>query len=599
MFSSFLCKIRSQPPWGLMLISMVFSVASYLQIANAPFISDDNALYITGNAKLIGLAPAEVWRLLVEPFNPVEFLPLRDFSYWIDIKLFGLIPVAFRLHNILLYLICCSLVYVTTASLWRYFRPAEADSATWFAAAVTALFTIHPAHVEAVVWISGRKDVLSGMCSMLALWCALKTGQDQGIFRRYTVLTFLAFAAAIFSKGVSVALAPIIAILWILFCPDTAKLSRRASQFFRPLFILVLAAALAVIFATHSTIKGTPYWGIETVTRALAALGWMARLAVSPEARHYFYPVFEDKLFMLMVALGGVIILAGVFGSAILWKKRSLEGFAIVAFILLCIPYTQLIPFNTFSLVSDRFLFLALWPAALLTVSLVWRLKPAYRIIILLAIALPWLHETAQRPSAWRNVETLAEADLNAFPGHYLPALYKINQVLLPKGLYGEAREVAGTISDSEMKQLVFALIQSDYYVYAYAWSTGKSNEAIASLLNLDAIRKRTPEQTQWNPSLAFIWESIRIRLDIRWKYLAGKFPADAQVRYNFGLWLLENGKYEEAAANIRAATELSPLGAEAYCALAKVYRNIARIDESARAEIECNNRALNEKAAQ
>jgi hypothetical protein len=40
-------------------------------------------------------------------------------------------------------------------------------------------------------------------------------------------------------------------------------------------------------------------------------------------------------------------------------RRRSLEGFALVTFLLLCMPYTQLVPFVTDSLVSDRFLALA------------------------------------------------------------------------------------------------------------------------------------------------------------------------------------------------------------------------------------------------
>ena len=68
-----------------------------------------------------------MWRLLTEPYNPLEFLPLRDLSYWFDIKLFGLNPAALRAHNIILYLLCLPLVYATTLGLWRYFRPADAD----------------------------------------------------------------------------------------------------------------------------------------------------------------------------------------------------------------------------------------------------------------------------------------------------------------------------------------------------------------------------------------------------------------------------------------------------------------------------------------
>jgi tetratricopeptide (TPR) repeat protein len=587
--SVFYDKLSRYASWWLMVAGMVLAAVAYLQVLNAPFISDD-LIYITGNTKLGELQVGELWRLLLEPYNSVEFLPLRDFSYWLDIKFFGLNPAAFRLHNLLLYLCCCALVYLTTASLWRTFRPAEDAKTQWVAATVTALFALHPAHVEAVVWISGRKDLLSGMFSLLALWLSLKTKQPQGLAPAYALLTLVAFSAAVFSKGISVAVAPIIALLWMLFWLDVPATSRRVYPLLWPLSILLLAGALAILFASHSTIRESAYWGVETLSRALAALGWLTRLALGPEDRHYFYPVFEDKLFSLMLTLGAVVALAAGVGLAILFKKRSLSGWAVIAFLLLCLPYTQLLPYKTFSLVSDRFLFLAVWLAILLLVALAWRLKPLPRAVLLLVIALPWIQQTIVRPVAWRSVGALAEADLTAYPGDYIPALYKINQVQLPQGLYREARETAGKINDPGMKLMANALIQSDFEVYAYAWSTGKTATAIASLWNLDRIRKQTPAGIKWNPSLAFIWDSLRIRLDIRWKYLAGKFPADAAVRYNAGVWLLGEGKYQEAITQLDAAVELSPADAGAYCSLAEVFQRTGQMDQALLAQAKCHN---------
>jgi hypothetical protein len=163
---------------------------------------------------------AELRRLFTEPYNPYEFLPLRDLSYWFDITLFGLTPSAFRVHNILLYLLCLPLVYGTTMAVWRYFRPADAASAPWAAAVVTALFVVHPSHAEAVVWISGRKDVLSTMFSLLALWFAVKAKREQGASHRYATAALVALLAAMLSKATAVAVAPVIAMLWMLFWHD-------------------------------------------------------------------------------------------------------------------------------------------------------------------------------------------------------------------------------------------------------------------------------------------------------------------------------------------------------------------------------------------
>jgi len=211
--------------------------------------------------------------------------------------------------------------------------------------------------------------------------------------------------------------------------------------------------------------------------------------------------------------------------------------------LLLFAPYLQLIPAKPPSLVSDRYVALAVWPAALLLVMLAWRLKPAPRAALLLAIALPWAWQTVERVRDWQSFEALIDADLRAYPGSYIPATYKINQFQLPRGLYREAEQTASRISEPEVRNMVNETIRSDYAVYAYAWSTGQTAEAVSSLLNLEAMQKHPPPAVKWNPSMYYLWSSIRIRIGIRWSYLAAHFPDDAPVRYNAERWLLENGR--------------------------------------------------------
>ncbi len=619
-------SMRRLAPLALVLVSSAIAVGAYLQALDTQFIGDD-AGYIPNNPKLIGLRFVELWRLLVEPFNTfAEFLPLRELSFWFDITLFGMNPAAFRIHNIILYLLCLPLVYATTLSLWRYFRPADAASAAWAAAAVSALFALHPTLVEPVVWISGRKYLLPNLFAMLALWFALSARREHGLSPAHAAAALVALVAMMLSKTSYFPVAAIIALLWVMFWRDIPSPERRRSLLLWPLAMLLLAAFLLLIFIASSTKGRLPfYFGIETVTRTLAVLGWLARLAVSPESRHFYYPVFEDPYLPVMAALGVAVVAAAAWGGVMLLRRRSLAGFALVAFLLLCLPYLQLIPYSAPTLVSDRFLALALWPGMLLVVSLAWRLKPVPRTVLLLVIALPLVLQTIERSRDWRSHEALADADFRAHPGHCISTLYKITAVQSLSGFRDEYA-AANSITDPECRNIMIMSVRATYAVYVKAVSTSNPREAMTLLWDLGLQLKQPPVQARWNLPMNFIWGKAKHMLDRDWEYLAAQFPDDETVHYNAGLWLLSENQYEyaaiplraaiesqrlpqsvrgtayknlalalmnaghiaEAEAPLRAALEQSPPDMRAHCLLSEVYKQTKRFEEAARAAAKC-----------
>ena len=621
-------RMRQLAPLAPVFLGAVIAVVAYLQALGYPFFSDD-IKYTAANKKLIELPLTELWRVFTEPYNPfLEFFPLRDLSYWLDIALFGLNPAAFRMHSILLYLLCLPLVYGTTLNIWRYFRPDGTASAPWAAVAVTTLFALHPTHVEAVVWIAGRKEVLSCLFSLLALWLAVCARREQWLSAPYAVAAMVAFVAAMFSKTPYIAVAPIVALLWFIFWRGIPVQSRRYSMLLWPFAILFLAGLLLLFFLAKSTPTTIPpYFGIETVTRTLAILGWLARLVISPESRHFFYPVLDDPHLPVMVIIGSAVLAAAIGGMMSL-RKRSLEGFALLAFLLLCMPYLQLIPYRPPSLVSDRFLTLAVWPAMLLIVALCWRLKPKFRTALLILIALPWCFQTIERPRDWRSPETLLDADLRAYPGYYMPAVYKIVGIQLNQGLHRSAIETANSITIPEFRNIMIGLIKADYAV-ANTKSTGNPQEAMTLLWELVLDIKQPPAQAKWNSPINILWDRRESILVTEWEYLAKYFPDDVLVHYYAGLSLFKFYKFEEAIANLRAATtsqylpesmrgtafyylglalmnskhiaeaetplsaalKQSPPKMEAYCLLSEVYKQYGRLDEATRAQAACLDR--------
>ncbi|MBI5660404.1 MAG: hypothetical protein HZC43_12870 [Nitrosomonadales bacterium] len=626
-------RMRQLAPLALLLASTVATAAVYMQALGYPFISDD-IMYITNNARLAGLRWTELWLLLVEPYNrAAEFLPVRDFSYWMDMTLFGHNPAAFRLHNIFLYLLCLPFVYGITLDIWRYFRPADAANAPWVAAVATSLFALHPAHAEAVVCVAGRKDVLSGLLSLLALWLALRARRAHGLSAPYAAATLVVLLAAMYSKATAVAVAAAVAVLWVMIWRDAPGGNRHRPTLWWAIASLLLAACVAITFAAITTQRMPFHIGAEAVTRALAVLGWLARLSISPESRHYFYPVLEDPWLPAMVALGTAILAASGWGTLMLLRKRSLEWFAIAFFLLLCMPSLQLVPYRPPSLVSDRFLFLAVWMAVLLLAALSWRLSRFPRSALLLVIALAWGFQSAERTRDWRDAGAMVGADLRAYPWHYTPAFYTIiNKV--SNGLHREASEIANRITSPEIRNAIIRLIRTDQIVHDSSAATGKPHEAMDLLVNLCRALNQPPTQAKWDPAMLFVWRKIQEILGDEWRVLAGNFPGDALVRYNAGLYLFDILRHKDAAVHLRAATESqripesergaafkklgqalllngqipgaetalrtaleqTPPDTEAYCILSAVYKQKGLLEEAARAKASCPNHISNEE---
>ena len=627
-----LYRLRKIAPFFLVLLATAVAVGADLQALNYPFVSDDN-VYINEQTRLSALQLTELWRLFTEPYNDFsEFLPIRDLSYWLDMALFGFSPSAFRIHNIALYLLCLPLVYANTLQLWRYFRPAEAGSATWLAAAVTALFALNPSHVEAVVWVSGRKDLLSGLFSLLALWLAMRARNEKGLSAPYAAGSLIALLVAMLSKATAIAVAPVIALIWLMYWRDISEPIRHRLLLLWPVAIILMSGFVAMVFSAVIPSKIPLYFGIEAVNRSLAVLGWLARLTVSPESRHFYYPVFEDPNFPFMVALGASVIAAAAAGLIMLWRKRSLEGFAVVAFLSLCITSIQLIPYAPPSLVSDRFIFLAMWPAIILLVSLVWRLGPAFRWAVLLIMALSWTFQTVERPGDWRSVDALIGKDVYAYPGNHMPVILRMS-VLMRRGDYGDADAVARTVANSEYRNILVKLIKAAYDTHVVAVAEKSPQKAMSELLTIFPEMKiifpelkQQPDETKWNgPFNKFLYDCRKI-YDGQWEFLLSRFPGDVSLRYNAGLLSLQIHRYKEAAEHLReainmpgmpesargaafknlgmalvyskrfeeagiplrAALEQTPPDYGAHCLLALVHRNAGRKQEAERAESEC-----------
>jgi tetratricopeptide (TPR) repeat protein len=133
--------------------------AAYWPAFHNHFVGYDDDRYVFDNPFLSrGLSWSGI-QFAFTSFGISNWHPVTWLSLLADYTLWGLDPRGYHLTSFLLHL-------ANALLLWRLLTRMTARSGPSFFAA--ALFAVHPLHVESVVWISERKDVLCGLFLMLA-----------------------------------------------------------------------------------------------------------------------------------------------------------------------------------------------------------------------------------------------------------------------------------------------------------------------------------------------------------------------------------------------------------------------------------------------
>ncbi|MDQ1352919.1 MAG: Tetratricopeptide repeat protein, partial [Acidobacteriota bacterium] len=165
--------------------------------------------------------------------------PLSLFSFYLDYQVWGLNPLGFHLTNILLNALNALLLF-----LFFYFLSRKALPAFF----ISLFFSLHPTHVEAVSWISGRTDLLSALFLFSAALLFLLFLEKKK--KTYYILSAICFILALLSKENAV-LFPLAAALLIGL--GLTEHGKKKKQY---LLILPLVVIDIVYLILHRTFTG-------------------------------------------------------------------------------------------------------------------------------------------------------------------------------------------------------------------------------------------------------------------------------------------------------------------------------------------------------
>lgn len=184
------------------LMLFIATAALYAVTLSFPFAAIDDPVYVTKNYQIISGFSMDGLRWAFTTFHAGNWHPLTWMSLMLDGQLSGRTPLGYHLQNVLLHALNTSLLYLLLRRM---------TGGRWRSAFVAACFALHPMHVESVVWIAERKDVLSGLFWMLTLYWYCAYVQDGR--PRWYLLSLWACALGLMAKPMLVTMPLILLIL--------------------------------------------------------------------------------------------------------------------------------------------------------------------------------------------------------------------------------------------------------------------------------------------------------------------------------------------------------------------------------------------------
>lgn len=399
----------------------------YIPSINFDFIRFDDVRILRDHPELYGPATmAEGVRAIFETYFPREEpLLLRDVTWLIDSRLFGFgNPVGYHLGNVLLHGVVVGLLFLFFFQTTRRFR---------FSLVIAVGYLILAIHTEPVVWIMGRKDILSALFMLLAL-CAQNrrlTAQSTAAMAAWHGATFLFLVGGLLSK-INVITFPAVLFLHGVFFrylrgeqSSNEALSPRDVWREFGLVVPLLAASGAIyvwyrniltqmgIFNLGYEARGLDHLWNLLMINPLALWVYLRQTFIPSQLTLlYTWPTLETTYPIWQViaslATAAGIILVGFW----LYRKQKGLFFYFSAFFVFLIPYTNLLYVGIW--VADRYLYFASFcllaiaatagEAVLRSAKPIWRLSV---VAVAVACGVTNLWQKLDYQSSWRTAESL------------------------------------------------------------------------------------------------------------------------------------------------------------------------------------------------
>lgn len=583
----------------VVILLVAANIAVFGQVLDLHFVNYNDGATVYANPGLLNGLTVESAVQAFTQSNGLGWAPLSTLSHLLDVELFGLMPAGHHAVSLLFHIMNTVLLFLL---LYRM------TGARLRSAVVAAFFAIHPLHVEPVVWISSRQDVVGTFFWLLMIGAYARYAKKPGVGRY--LLVSLCFVLGLLGKPMMLITAPFLLLVldhWPLRRGGLAKSDAPGEAV--PWRVLVLekapliAVAAAFSVAHYLVVKGgAASTGLEQspigarIVNMVVSYGVYLQKMVWPSGLAPFYPRPGDMLPMEYAAVALAVLLIVSYVAMRLAGRSPYLLMGWLWYLVTLAPVIGLVELDA-HIRADRHTYSALIGVFIMVV---WGLSEAVsgwrsrRKVLALscAAALPalalcawfqaghwrdnvalWTHTLAVTPeneTAHYNAGKAYEAR-----GQYREAMRHYNETLrLNPDRFEVSRSVAqlrSKIQWAGQSEWSFAETHhtnpgnADAYYYFGVEMDGEGRSEEASLHFAEALRR--------NPGHARTHSRLGLRalnegdLAMAEEHLAAVVraaPQDVQALTNLGAVLGEQGRFAEAAEQFSAALRIDPDNANA-----------------------------------
>lgn len=329
--------------FGLCVI-LLLTVVLYLPSLQNSFTNWDDDIHITDNALVQNLTLETLPQYFL-PTSAYMYHPVTLLMYGMEWKFGNGNPIVFHAVSLLVHCINIILVFIFLMLLFRR---------TGIALFVSLFFAILPMNVEAVAWISGRKDELALLFLLLGSIQYLQF-PSLSVSRFGYASIYVFFILGLLSKP-TVIIFPFLLLLFDWYMHKRLSVQNFISKL--PFILLSILFGVFVIIVSSSEVSASieNYSFIQRIQlMSYALLFYPAKILVPYHlSACYSYPDLSGEQIPLLISVAPLFVLS-VMGLTYFIRKNTVFIFGALFALLPLLLVLHVVPFHNASLVADRY----------------------------------------------------------------------------------------------------------------------------------------------------------------------------------------------------------------------------------------------------